>query len=190
MGKHVNKGIGQAYGRLKNACHSKNLLDGKGKIIVVEYYILSQLNYCNTIMQNLKQGIKVKIQKLQNACTRFIFGLRKFDHISEHFRQLNVPNMENWRVLHSATLMHKITTKKAPTYLCSKIIYRNALHVYNTRGNDKLHIPVYRKLYGRDRFFRRVAQAYNGFMDLEGFRRDMSIDNFKKKLKRYLIESQ
>ena len=187
---HVNKTIGQAYGKLKNAYHSKNLLDRKGKIVVVEYYILSQLNYCNIIMQNLKQSTKMKIQKLQNACTRFIFGLRKFDHISEHFRQLNVLNMENRRTLHSATLMHKITRRKAPTYLCSKICYRNAIHLHNTRGNSKLHIPIYRRLFGRDRYFRKVAHAYNNFMDLDGFSQDMSIDNFKKKLKRYLIENQ
>ena len=187
---HNDNTIAKAYGKLKNAYRAKNFLDRKSKIAVVEYYILSQLNYCNIIMQNLSQSTKSKIQKLQNACTRFIFGLKKYDHISEHFRQLNVPNMENRRKLHSATLMHKITTKKAPTYLCSKICYRNALHMHNTRGNVKLHIPIYRNVYGRDRFFRKVAQSYNSLMDIDGFNLGMSIANFKKKLKQHLIANQ
>ena len=187
---HYDKTISSAYGKLRSAYLAKNFLNRKSKIAVVEYYVLSQLNYCNIIMQNLSQGIKSKIQKLQNACTRFIFGLRKYDHISQHFKQLNVLNMENRRILHSATLMHKITSGKAPSYLCNKICYRNAVHLHNTRGNVKLHIPLYRNLYGRDRFFRRVAQSYNRFMDLNNFSLSMSITNFKKKLKLHLLADQ
>ena len=169
---------------------AKNFLNRKSKIAVVESYILSQFNYCDTIMQNLSQAVKTKIQKLQNACTRFIFGLRKYDHISQHFRQLNTLNMDNRRNLHSLSLMHKITNNKAPTYLCSKIRYRNAIHRHNTRGNIMLHIPAYRNTYGRDRFFRKVAQSYNRTMALNDFSPNMSINNFKKKLKRHLIEEQ
>ena len=149
-----------------------------------------QLNYCDIIMQNLSQANKAKIQKLQNACTRFIFGLRKYDHISEHFRQLNTTNIDNRRNLHSLSQMHKITNSKAPTYLCNKISYRNALHRHYTRGNTMLHIPAHRNTYGRDRYFRRVAQSYNRTMSLAGFTRDMSIASFKKKLKRHLIDNQ
>jgi hypothetical protein len=187
---HYNTTISKAYGKLKTAYLAKNFLDRKSKIAVVEYYVLSQLNYCNIIMQNISQGVITKIQKLQNACTRFIFNLRKYDHISVHFRQLNVLNMENRRVLHSATLMHKITSNKAPSYLCSKICFRNALHLHNTRGNSKLHIARYRNVYGRDRFFRKVAQSYNRILDFDGFSLGMSVANFKNKLKLNLLANQ
>ena len=188
--KHCDNVVGKAYGKLREVYHAKNFLNRKSKIAVVESYILSQFNYCDTIMQNLSQAVKTKIQKLQNACTRFIFGLRKYDHISQHFRQLNTLNMDNRRNLHSLSLMHKITNNKAPTYLCSKIRYRNAIHRHNTRGNIMLHIPAYRNTYGRDRFFRKVAQSYNRTMALNDFSPNMSISNFKKKLKRHLIENQ
>ena len=188
--KHCDKIIGKAYGKLREAYRAKNFLNRKSKIVIVESYVLSQFNYCDTVMQNLSQAVKDKIQKLQNACTRFIFGLRKYDHISQHFRELNSLNMNNRRILHSASQMHKITLGKAPTYLCRKIRYRNAFHLHNTRGNTMLHIPAYRNTYGRDRFFRKVAQSYNRFLGLQGFTRNMSISNFKKKLKDHLIENQ
>ena len=82
--KQVNKSISNAYGKLKTAYLAKNFLDRKSKIIVAEYYILTQMNYCNIIMQNLTQKTRSKIQQLQNACTRFIFGLRKFVHTSNY----------------------------------------------------------------------------------------------------------
>ena len=120
----------------------------------------------------------------------FLVCLRKFDHISNHFKQLNVLNIENRRKLHSATLMHKITLKKAPVYLCNKICYRNALHLHNTRSNTNLHITRYNNVYGRDRFFRKVAQSYNRILDSENFQRNMSVNNFKRKLKALLLSNQ
>ena len=86
--------------------------------------------------------------------------------------------------------MHKITNNKAPAYLCSKISYRNAIHLHNTRGNRKLHIPGYSNVYGRDRYFRKIAKDYNRFMDLENFNPRMSLATFKNKLKKYLISNQ
>ena len=141
-------------------------------------------------MQNLSHKLILKIQKLQNACTRFIFGLRKYDHISAHFNQLMSLNMQNRRILNSASLMHKIVNNKAPTYLCSKIRYRNSIHNHNTRGNCKIQISNYRNLYGKNRFFRIVAQKYNNFMDIEGINQDLSIGTFKKRLKQHLLSSQ
>ena len=76
--------------------------------------------------------------------------------------------------------MHKITQNKAPVYLCNKICYRNAIHLHNTRGNTKLHIPRYNNVYGRDRFFRKVAHSYNRILDLNNIDTNLSINNLKK----------
>ena len=186
----INKDISSAYGRLRLAYQAKNFLNKNSKQQVVEYYILSHFNYGNILMQNLTQELANKLQKIQNACTRFVFGLRKFDHISQHFRQLNVLNMENRRKLHSLVLMHKIMRKKAPTYLCSKIRLRNTIHGHNTRGRKKIHIPNFKNKFGRDRFFRKIPQLYNEVLDLEGFSPDMSVATFKRKLKMRFLNSQ
>jgi hypothetical protein len=188
--QHINKAISAAYGRLRTSYRAKNFLSYRSKALVVEYYILSQINYGNLLMQNITQELKSKLQKLQNACTRFVFGLRKFDHISQSFRRLNVLNMDNRRKLQSTVLMHKVMNKKAPSYLCSKIRLRNTFHSHNTRGTKKIHIPNYNNTYGRDRFFRKIPQAYNDILDLPGFKVDMSVMSFKRKLKAHLLSNQ
>ena len=124
------------------------------------------------------------------SCTRFVFGLRKFDHISPSFRRLNVLNMDNRNKLQSGVLMHKVMKKKAPFYLCTKIRLRNTIHAHNTRGTNKIHIPSYNNTYGRDRFFRKIAQAYNDIINLPGFNVDMSVVSFKRKLKANLLTNQ
>ena len=188
--KYINTAVSKAYGKLKCAYRAKNFLNKKSKSIIVEYYVLSHFNYCSILMQNLTQKFKDKIQKLQNSCTRFIFGLRKYDHISQHFKQLKVLNMDNRRSLQALTLMHKIVTKKAPSYLCSKLVYRRGFHQHNTRGSSKIHVPGFSTNYGKNRFFRKIIIKYNSFLDMDGFNATLSTATFKKKVKEILLLEQ
>ena len=80
--RHVNLSIAKAYGKLKNAFRFKNFLNESSKLKLTETYILSQFNYGDIILQNLTDQLENKIQKLQNRCVRYTYGLRKYDHIS------------------------------------------------------------------------------------------------------------
>ena len=70
--KHCDNVVGKAYGKLREVYRAKNFLNRKSKIAVVESYILSQFNYCDTIMQNLSQAVKTKIQKLIEKSVKVI----------------------------------------------------------------------------------------------------------------------
>ena len=188
--KHINKAVSKSFGKLKCAYRAKNFLNKKSKATIVEYYVLSHFNYCSILMQNLTQKLKDKIQKLQNSCTRFIFGLKKYDHISQHFKQLKVLNMDNRRSLQALTLMHKVVNKKAPSYLCSKLVYRRVFHQHNTRGSSKMNVPGFTTNYGKNRFFRKIIINYNNILDIDGFNSTLSSATFKKKVKAKLLLEQ
>lgn len=49
-----------------------------------------------------------KLQVAQNACIRFIFDLRKYDHVSELFVSLHMISLVKRRLLHSLLLLYKI----------------------------------------------------------------------------------
>ena len=109
--EYILKTISNSVGKLKHAFRYKNFLSQEAKIIVVEFYVLSNFNYCDILFQNLSSVLKSKLQKLQNWCMRFIFRQRKFDHISPYFKKLKTLNMEQRRSLHSLTQMHKLKKK-------------------------------------------------------------------------------
>ena len=92
--EYISKIISNSVGKLKHAFRYKNFLSQEAKIIVVEFYVLSNFNYCDILFQNLSSVLKSKLQKLQNWCMRFIFRQRKFDHISPYFKKLKTLNME------------------------------------------------------------------------------------------------
>ena len=131
--KHVNKSISTAYFKLRQVYRFKNFLSEDSKKTICESYILCHFNYCDTIYFNIAEFLKTKIQKVQNTCFRFIFGLRKYDHVSSCLVKLDTLNMHERRLLHGLSLMHKINLKLAPVYLVDRIICHEALHTYNTR---------------------------------------------------------
>ena len=186
--KHVNKLVGIAYYKLKQGYRAKNFLSIEAKIKLVECYVLSHFNYCDIIYQNMSEFLKRKIQKVQNSCIRFIYGLRKYDHLSTCFTTLNTLKMNERRLLHGLTLMHKINTGQAPTYLCNRIVHHNEIHNYNTRNRQNIINERCGTVKRQSSFFPRFIKLYNE-ISKEFSVNNMSINTFKKKTKNHLLRN-
>ena len=187
--KHVNTLITAAYGKIKQIYRHRNFLTTKTRIAICESYILSHFNYCDLIIQNITGELGRKIQKVQNTCTRFIFGLKKYDHISSSFIRLKTLNMENRRLMHSITLMHKIEKKLAPKYLCDKISHSEDIHSHNTRGKHKIRIPKSRTVKNQNAFIQRTSNRYNEILMQCGLTTDTSVATFKKRCKEFILQT-
>ena len=188
--KQVNYLIGKAFAKLKQAYRSRNFLSTESRIRIVECYILAEFNYCDSLLTNITQELVNKIQKFQNNCVRFIFGLKKYDHINKYFKSLNTLNMENRRILHSLTIMNKIINKRAPLYLSNKIKYNSNIHAYNTRGSDNLVIGRSKNNYGFNSFFNKIAKLYNSVLPKIKINNNTTDVTFKKKCRIYLLNKQ
>ena len=183
--KHVNLITAKAYGKLRQAFRFKNFLSPQAKWRLSETYILSQFNYGDIILQGINKQLSNKIQKIQNSCIRFSFGLRKYDHVS-HTRKINkILCMQDRSLLHSLTLMFKITKNIAPIYLTNRITYHNNLHNYNTRHRNDIAAPFARSTIRSLSFFVNIAKKFNeisGCINFPG----SSINIFKTKCIDYL----
>ena len=192
---HVNKMISKSMGKLKHAFRFKNFLSQEAKIIVVEFYILSNLNYGNILFQNISSTLKSKLQKLQNWCIRFIFRLKKIDHISPYFKKLKLLNIEQRREVHSLTQMHKLKKKVGPDYLLEKLICHEDIHHYNTRRKSDFVVSKSRTVSNQNTFFSKVVKSYNNVTKLKNdknqliFSTNDSVLTFKRKIKRLFLSS-
>ena len=193
--EYITSIISNSIGKLKHAFRYKNFLSQEAKIIVVEFYVLSNLNYCDILFQNLSGVLKNKLQKLQNWCMRFIFRQRKFDHISPYFKKLNTLKMEQRRSLHSLTQMHKLNKNIGPEYLLEKLTRHEDLHHYNTRRKTDFVISKSRTVRNQNIFLKKCAKSYNEILQIKNtenkpiFSVNDSILTFKRKYKRYLLSS-
>ena len=52
------------------------------KIMLVMYYVLSNIDYCSVLYANINELQMKPLQTLKNASGRFIYGLRKSERIA------------------------------------------------------------------------------------------------------------
>lgn len=131
--QHTSVCLRKAYTALKLLYSNRQLLNTKARVMLCDSIVLSQLNFCDVLYHPCLDGVdRGRIQKLQNACLRFIYGLRKHDHISHTIRWCGWLNMSARRFLHSACLIYKIIKFSTPPYLGNSDIER--MYITSTSG--------------------------------------------------------
>ena len=123
---------------------------------------------------------------------RFVFGLRKYDHISQCYEQDKTLNMENRRKLHALILMHKIKLGIAPDYLSEKITRHLDLHDYNTRGRNNIAVQRVNTSIRSNSFFIYISKLYNDILPLFDVtaNQTISVNSFRTKCKSHLKNLQ
>ena len=187
--KHVNLSVAKAYGKLRHAYRFKIFLNEQAKFNLTETSVLSHLNYGDIILQNLTDQLQNKIQKLQNNCVRFTFGLRKYDHISGFIKNKNILNMKNRRLLHGLTLMFKIINKLAPKYLSKRISTHNLIHTHLTRNRQNIDPPFARSKIRSMSYFIYISKQFNLLGNNINVN-NISVHTFKLKCKKFLLNAQ
>ena len=56
---------------------------------LVHAFISSCLEYCNSLLYGVGDGLLKKLQAVQNAAARVVMGTNKFDHITPVLRDLH-----------------------------------------------------------------------------------------------------
>ena len=117
--EHVKNVIKKSYGKLKMLYIHKDILSADLKLRLSDTLILlSGLAYCHIVYwPALLSSDKSSLQKIQNSCIRYSFGLRKYDHISDSFRESKWLNLNERFLLQMSCLIFKINKTGTPVYL-------------------------------------------------------------------------
>ncbi|KAI8431895.1 hypothetical protein MSG28_004449 [Choristoneura fumiferana] len=76
------------------------------------------------------EGLLDKLDRLQNVCIRYIFGLRKYDHVSNFRVQLKWLPIRDRRNIHVLSLLfNTLFNPSAPVYLSERFSYLAAGNV-------------------------------------------------------------
>lgn len=186
--EHINALLRKAYLSLKQLYGSRHYLPQKVKIILCESLVLTLFNYADSVYGPcLNVLYKRKVQKLQNSCLRFIYGIRKNKNISHKLKETKWLNMQNRRLHHAACLFHSLILKKTPEYLYNKIKFRTDVHTLNIRFRGLLTPPLRRTEFFKRSFSYQIFQLYNNVNDRL---KTLNARLFRKKYKTYLLETQ
>lgn len=181
---HITKSIQKAYGSLKALYSNREIFDKNLKIMLCNTLVLSHFNFCDEVYGSCLDQVDVnRIQRVQNSCLRFIYGVRKRDAISHKLAEANWLNMRNRRLSHACCLYFNIISKKTPVYLYERLRFRTDVHNLNLRYKGLLTPPMHKTTIFERSFSYNIAKAYN--FELREINA-ASLPSLKIKLKRLL----
>lgn len=181
--KHVSYLCQQSFNVLRQLYPSRRILSSKLKLSLCESLIISKLSYCDTVYgPALTKKDETRLQRIQNSCIRFAYGIRKFDHLSGKFCESGWLKLRDLRKLHTLTQVHKILISQQPSYLYNHFEY------FGNRGRQSRHsriliIPKHTSAMYTRSFIYTATKLYNSIPNTF---KHYSIVNFKKRIKVFL----
>jgi len=168
----------------------RNSLDIEATKTLVNAFVASRLDYCNSLLAGITDGLLSKLQTIQNAAARLITRTRKFDHITPVLRDLHWLPVKSRIDFKVATLVYKCLCGEAPPYLAEYCVLKatppGQMHL---RSADlcKMHEPAVNTNYGSRSFASYGPSTWNSLsVDLRTL--DCSVSEFRRKLKTYFTE--
>ena len=136
--RHINSRIQVAMGNYIAISRFKNFLSEESKLILCESIVLSHFNFGDSVFLNIDKYLQGRIQRIQNICLRFIFGIRKkskcdYDELRSRHKILD---MNQRRILHGLTSLFKVLKNHEPSYLADFFTQYKEIRMRNTRICD------------------------------------------------------
>lgn len=144
---HITEVSRKVTGTLCSLYRFKYFLPPATKILLVQSLILPIIDYADVCYTDINQDLLLKLDRLLNNCIRFIFGLRKYDHISDFRAKLKWLPIRQRRNLRILSLLFSILHDPAiPNYLKCKFQFLCDSHDRNLRSSSNLllNLPLHR----------------------------------------------
>jgi hypothetical protein len=128
----------RVYIALNQLYKFRNNTPVKTRIQLVKSLIYPIMDYCSIIYCDASLELENKLDKLVNNCIRYIFDLRKYDHISAYYDELGWLRISERRDFHS---VYKMLHKQQPPYLADILVLMSQVHDRQTRSHS-LYLQV------------------------------------------------
>ena len=127
---------------------------------LVQFLILWLLDYCSTVTLDATCEQKIKLQWLQNSCARYIYGIKRRDHVTPYRRRLGWLRTNTRRQYTTAVLLYKIINFRASSYLY--VMFDKCQQSRPARSGDRdLKVPKVHTEYGNGSFRAQGMRLWN-----------------------------
>ena len=152
--------------------------------MLVQAFISCRLDYCNSLLFGISDGLLRRLQSVQNTAARLVTGARRCDHITPVFRQLHWLPVRQRVVFKIAGLVHQSLVGLVSVYLADdcRLLSDIGLRPLRSNSNDmrKLLVPRTHNKLG-DRSFSAAGPRR---------RSGLTFDSFRQSLKTHLFGDQ
>lgn len=133
----------KTFASAKSLRRLRNFLPTATKIALAQSLLLPILDYADVSYPDLTEVQLDKLERLQNFSIRFIFGLRKYDHISEYRAKLKWLPIRLRRNTHILSLLYNILfNPTTPHYLKERFKFFHDTHSRPVRSSEELKLEM------------------------------------------------
>lgn len=152
---HINIVVGRIYGCLRKLWLSANFtpIETRRKLVIA--LIIPIITYAEVVYSNLDSLSQHKLQVAFNDSVRYIYGLRRYDRISELSRNVLGCSLQQYLNARNCIFLHNIITRKTPEYLYSRLNFSRSHRTFN------INIPTFRYLNSSRLFFIHSIRLWN-----------------------------
>lgn len=118
---HINAIVGKAYGVLRTLWTAQKFTPPRTRLVLAKALVIPVLIYGCEIFCNCDADSKRKLQVAFNSTIRYVYSLRRFDHISHLAKNLLDMPFQNYVKFRTLIILFSIIKTRQPTYLYNKI---------------------------------------------------------------------
>lgn len=173
---HVNKTCAKVWGSLQRLWKVARMIPMQTKLRLIKSLVLPIILYGHPVFNSMLASSQGKLQRVLNACTRFVLGLRSsLEHVTSNCIILGCTLQE---YLNRNTLIHMFNIIKThrPDYLYQRLSFSNSRRVL-TIIQPRRNLSAFDKM-----FFLHGVTLWNGLP--LGAKKCINIQDFRANLKR------
>ena len=143
-GPHINKITSSCYCKLHNIAKIRPCLDTKSAQLIVQALVLSNIDYCNSLLAGSSQNQLDKPQHIQNMGCWVISNIRIHVHVSpamKHFHWLKIPETITYKL---CLLVYKCQNNLAPNYLLDLLPVNPSNRDLWSSQSDNIYVPCFK----------------------------------------------
>lgn len=153
---HISNMSQKIYGSLRSLWDVTRFANSSLRKKLFLAFVFPLFLYGDVVFFGMSKACERKIQLLLNACVRYIFKLRKYDHISEYSNTVLNCNLNCYYKIRVLCQFFKIISSHTPTYLFDKLKFS-----LSNRNTANLIIPINRSNHLNYSFFVKGATLWN-----------------------------
>ena len=186
MASHI---LSKVNGKLKFLYRKQNFLNKTTRRLICNALIQPHFDYaCSSWYPLLTQGLKNKIQILQNKCIRYCLKLDNRDHIGiSELKEINWLPVKKRVEQNISGMIFKLFKEQVPVYLGHMFRIKNLIH--NTRRSKfSLHIPLCKTFYGQKAISYMAPKIWDKIP--VKIKSGLNINTFKHAIKKWFFKTE